>query len=179
MTTMRLPFSASSLSPLLFLGMLLATVPVQADDKHIDVAIQDAGGVFKLEFQNSACPHDPGNKGCVLAERGNAPVISWKLVGATAEAWQLTRLQFSPDGEHWGDPGAPLLDCTVEDFALTPADRLSGTASTARVTADGGKLQIKDENRNQCITHYKLFAAPRAGGGEIDSDPVIDNRGRN
>jgi hypothetical protein len=38
-------------------------------------------------------------------------------------------------------------------------------------------MQIKDDNVNVCTTHYKLVAARRDGSGEIDSDPIIDNKG--
>lgn len=143
--------------------------PVQAQNKHIDVSIVNG----KLVFLNSECPDNPSN-GCVLAERGNAPVISWELKDAVDTGWTFAGLQFSPDGESWGT--APLQDCTVEDFGLSDADRQSGDASTAKIVANGKRLQIKDHNRNQCITHYKLSARSE-NGDYADSDPIIDNRG--
>jgi len=134
-----------------------------AEDKHIDVTVNGN----KLVFLNSECPERPADMGCVMAEFGNSPVISWQLTGAGSEGWRLSRLEFNP---------VPLQDCTVEDFALTDADRRSGAASTAQVVADGRRLQIRDRNRNQCVTRYTLYAVSD-GGAEIDSDPIIDNRG--
>jgi hypothetical protein len=65
----------------------------------------------------------------------------------------------------------------MTDFRLAPEDRQTGLASTASVVANGTRIQIRDGNVNVCETHYKLFAARRDGGGEIDSDPIIVNRG--
>jgi hypothetical protein len=141
----------------------------QAQDKHIDVTIQNG----KLVFLNSECPGNP-EPGCVLAEAGSSPVISWQLKDDAGMDWQFAGLQFSPDGASWGS--APLQDCTVADFGLSEADRQSGSASTAQIVANGKRLQIRDLNRNTCITHYKLSA--RSGNGDhADSDPIIDNRG--
>ena len=145
--------------------------PAQAQDKHIDVSIVNG----KLVFLNSECPGNPTN-GCVLAERGTAPVISWELKGDGDAGWTFAGLQFSSDGVNWGSD--PLQDCTMEDFGLSEADRQSGNASTAQVVANGKRLQIKDLNRNECITHYKL-SARSANGDYADSDPVIENRGGN
>lgn len=158
-------------------ALLLFGNQALAQDPHIDVVVEEQDGGFKLVFENSACEDRPDEKGCVEAKRGSAPIISWALKDGSREAWMFTRLQFSPDGVHWGDPAHPLQDCTMEDFKLAPEDAQSGAASTARVIADGARLQIKDDNRNLCRTHYRLFAAPRNGGAEIDSDPIIDNRG--
>jgi len=158
-------------------SLLLAAPAVQAQDKHIDVAVNQQGGVFKLEFLDSQCPDRPGQKGCIQADHGSSPNLSWELDANSAANWTFTRLQFSPDGVHWGDSAHPLSDCTMEDFSLTEPDRTSGSASSARVVADGKRLQVLDRNRNVCLTHYRIYAAPRSGGPEIDSDPVIDNRG--
>jgi hypothetical protein len=65
----------------------------------------------------------------------------------------------------------------MDDFRLSDTDRNSGNASSASVVANGRRLQVHDLNNNACTTHYKLFARPRAGGAEINSDPVIKNRG--
>lgn len=156
---------------------VLAAPAIQAQDKHIDVAVQDQGGRAKLVFLNSECPDQPAQNGCIQAAHGSSPNLSWELDAASADQWQFTRLQFSADGVHWGDAGYPLADCTVDDFGLTEADRQSGDASSARVVANGKRVQVHDANRNVCQTHYRLYAAPRDGGPEIDSDPVIDNRG--
>jgi len=164
-----------------FLGWALLALAVygqaQAEDKHIDVIVQEQDGVSKLVFLNSACPERPNEHGCIQADHRSSPVISWGLDQASSGEWSFLRLQFSPDGVPWGDPGHPLQDCTMEDFNLAPDDAQSGLASTARVIADGKRMQIKDDNVNVCTTHYKLVAARRDGGGEIDSDPIIDNKG--
>lgn len=163
----------------LCLAVLLAgfCLHAQAQDKHIDVAVDQQGGVFKLVFLNSECPDRQGEKGCIQAAQGSSPNLSWELDSAGNGEWVFTRLQFSPDGVHWGEPSYPLQPCTMDDFGLAPGDAGSGDASTARVLANGKRVQIKDHNRNVCTTHYRIYAAPRDGGAEIDSDPVIDNRG--
>ena len=149
----------------------------QAQDKHIDVTVQEQGGIFKLVFLNSACPERPNERGCIEAGHGSSPNISWQLDDDSSREWSFVRLQFSPDGVHWGDPGHALADCTMSDFRLAPEDRQTGLASTAREVADGKRMQVKDDNVKVCETHYKLFAARRDGSGEIDSDPIIVNRG--
>lgn len=149
--------------PALAALVMLTAGPVAAQDKHINVGVQ--GG--KLVFLNSECPHRPQDMGCVLAEQGTSPVISWQLGGPGSEDWVFVGLDFSP---------VPLQPCTVEDFALSEADRQSGTASSAQIVASGKRLQIRDRNRNECITQYTL-TAQSSDGTEIDSDPVIENRG--
>jgi hypothetical protein len=159
--------------------VLLAIWPAcsMAQDKHIDVTVRQEGAVHKLVFLNSECPDRAGEMGCVMADHGNSPNISWQLDDAGSADWILSRLQFSPDGSNWGDPSHPLTNCTVEDFRLTESDRSTGLASSAQIVSNGRMLKIRDGNRNVCVTHYRLYAMPRAGGMEIDSDPVIDNRG--
>jgi len=148
-----------------------------AQDKHIDVTVRQEGAVHKLVFLNSECPDSPNEKGCVTADRGNSPNISWRLDESASGAWILSRLQFSPDGVHWGDPSHQLEDCTADDFGLSQEDRSTGHASSAQIVANGRMLQIHDSNRNTCTTHYRLYAMPLQGGLEIDSDPIIQNRG--
>jgi hypothetical protein len=155
-----------------------------AQNPHIDVTIIQSGGNDKLDFINSACSDRPGEKGCVLMSRGSKNWISWELDrNSTGEGWVLTRLDFSPDGVHWGDPGYPLSGCTVSAFRLTEQDRITGHASTAQVLGNGKRMRIWDENDNDpqtpCITHYRLTAENINTGNITDSDPVIDNRGRN
>lgn len=154
---------------------LAACSPSQ--DKHIDVTVQEQGDVFKLVFLNSECPERPNDKGCIQAEKGSSPMISWGLDEASSGEWSFSRLQFSPDGVHWGEGGYALKDCTKDAFNLTDGDKQTGIASTAKVVADGKRIQIRDDNENECTTHYRLVAARRDGGGEIDSDPIIDNKG--
>lgn len=149
-------------SGLLVMALLFCSAAF-AQDKHIDVSVQGN----KLVFLNSECSDRPSEMGCVMAERGSSPMISWELTGPGAEQWRFSGLSFSP---------TPLQDCTVADFGLSEADRQSGVASTAQVVAAGKRLQIRDHNRNVCTTQYTLSAVSD-GGRQIDSDPVIDNRG--
>jgi hypothetical protein len=134
-----------------------------AQDKHINVAVNGN----KLVFQNSECPDRPNEMGCVLVERGNAPMISWELGGPGSEGWTLSALKFNP---------VPLQQCTVDDFGLSDADRQTGSASTAQIVSNGKRLQIRDRNRNVCESQYTLIAVS-SDGRQIDSDPVIRNGG--
>jgi hypothetical protein len=152
-----------------------ATVP--AADKQIDLTVFSQGSDFKMQFLNSECQDRPQENGCIEAEHGSSPVLQWELDPASEQYWLLTRLQFSADGVHWGDSAHPLADCTMQAFELEERDRYSGDASSAMVTGNGRKLQIRDRNEEVCQTHYRIHAMPRVGGAEIDSDPLIDNRG--
>jgi hypothetical protein len=167
------------------IGYLLATLlllggsfALHAQNKHIDLTVYHDGTNDKMSFINSECPNRPQDMGCIQTDNNSSPIISWELDSDSNRDWELTRLQFSPDGQNWGDRNFPLQDCTMDDFQLNASDANSGNASSASVTANGRRLQIHDLNDNQCRTHYKLFARPRAGGAEINSDPVIDNTGR-
>jgi hypothetical protein len=164
-----------------FAGLLLLLLawPLAglAQDKHIDVSVVSTGGGYKLVFNNSECPARPNDRGCIQPDFGTSPNLSWELDRDSASDWQLTHLRFSPNGVNWGDPQFPLADCTVQDFGLNPDDRNSGWASTARPTANGQKLMIKNKNVNRCQTHYLLQAQHRSNGQTIDSDPIIDNTG--
>lgn len=166
-------FTRAAVATLLMLGFS----SLAAQDKHIDVIVVDTGDGDKLEFANSECPERRWDKGCVMAEHGNSPNITWRL--PEGSDYVFTRLLFSPDGNSWGDPSRPLQECTVDDFALSEADRFSGIASTARIVSGGKMVMIRDYNRNTCITHYRIYARSMHGGPEIDSDPIIDNRGGN
>jgi len=148
---------------------------VFAQDKHLNLSVVQN----KLVFNNSECPNRPHEMGCVEAPRGSSPNISWELDGQSSQEWALSRLQFSPNGSNWGDPQSPLADCTMEDFGLSPGDRGTGYASSAKVIANGQKMMIRDDNYNECVTHYMIFARHRSSGQEINSHPIIDNRGRN
>ena len=143
--------------------LVFAFGSAQAADKHINVTVSGN----KLVFQNSECPDRPSEMGCITAEYGNSPMISWELTGPGSEQWQFSGLGFGP---------TPLQDCTVADFGLSEDDRRTGQASSAQIVANGKRVQIRDHNRNQCITQYTLRAVS-SGGMEIDSDPIIDNRG--
>ena len=155
---------------------LTASNMAMAQDKHIDVTVAWVGDGYKMQFANSECPERPNQKGCILASHGSSPNISWELDENSSD-WEFTGLQFSPNGVNWGDPGYPLADCTMEDFSLNAGDQQSGRASSAKVVANGRMLKIKDRNINQCITHYLLTARSRSSGEEVDSDPIVENRG--
>ena len=156
---------------------LLGSGLALAQDKHIDVSVVPVGDGHKMQFTNSECPQKPNQKGCILALHGSSPNISWELDRDSNSDWVFTGLQLSPDGVHWGDPAYPLEDCTMEDFSLNPADRQSGEASSAQIVANGRRLKIRDRNINPCVTHYLLTAESTSSGEEIDSDPIIENRG--
>jgi len=186
--TRKLPIGATSVkafsgrmrSATLRIGCALLVVwPAfaAAADKHIDVSVRQEGGGHKLVFLTSECPDRPNDLGCVMAEHGNSPNISWRLDESVANAWIFSRLQFSPDGVHWGDASHPLTDCTVGSFGLDDSSRATGEASSAQILANGRMLQIHDSNRDTCTTHYRLYAMPAGGGMEINSDPIIENRG--
>ncbi len=164
---------------LIFILLIGVSFPLLAADKHIDLKIYNNGSTDKIEFTNDECPVDP-HPGCIeVTVADSSPNISWKLDDADNQNWELTRLQFSPDGLNWGDPGYPLKDCTMENFDLSEDDRDTGHASSAQVLAHGKRIQIQDRHHRtgvDCDTHYKLFAQPRAGGDEINSDPVIRDR---
>lgn len=151
-----------TISVILLLGLAVSE-SLLAQDKHIDVSVNGN----KLVFQNSECPDRPQEMGCVTAEYGSSPVISWELTGPGSEQWSFSGLRFGP---------TPLQECTVNGFGLSDADRQSGAASTAQIVANGKRLQIRDRNTSECITHYTLSAVS-GDGRQIDSDPVIDNRG--
>jgi len=156
---------------------VLASPGVMAADKMIDLTVVGSGTDFKLQFLNSECEDESKEKGCIEAEYGNSPMIKWELDSHGETYWMLTRLQFSADGEHWGDSNYPLADCTVKAFELEERDQFTGNASSAMITGNGRKIQIRNRNEEVCQTYYRIYAMPKAGGMEINSDPMIDNRG--
>lgn len=145
-------------------GLLAVSDALSAQDKHIDVSVSGN----KPVILNSECSDRPNENGCILAGRGTSPMISWELTGLGSEQWSFSDLPFNL---------LPLQDCTVADFGLSQSDRQSGVASTAQIVANGKRLQIRDHSQNQSITQYTLSAVS-ADGMRIDSDPVIDYRGR-
>jgi len=148
---------------IVLLSLIIASEALLAQDKHIDVTVKGS----KLVFLNSECPERPGDMGCIVADYGSSPVISWELTGVGSDGWTFTGLRFNP---------TPLQDCTVADFELSEEDRQSGNASTAQIVASGRRLQIRDRNRSKCTTQYTLTAVS-SDGRQADSDPVIENRG--
>jgi hypothetical protein len=156
---------------------LLAASGLSAKDKMIDLTVVGEGSDFKLQFLNSECSDTSKEKGCIEAEKGNSPMLKWELDSLGETYWMLTRLQFSADGENWGDSNFPLADCTMKAFELEERDQYTGNASAAMISGNGRKIHIKNRNEEECQTYYRIYAMPKAGGMEINSDPIIDNRG--
>ena len=121
--------------PLILLLLISSPFTLFAQDKHVDLTVYHNGTAYKMGFSNSECPESPQDKGCIDVEHGNSPMISWELDATSDQEWELTRLQFSPDGQHWGDASYPLQGCTVDDFRLSDTDRDTGDASSANVVA--------------------------------------------
>lgn len=158
---------------------ILLPINAWAQNPHIDLGVTGSGDGAKIQFQNSACPQEPANRGCVELGHGMQNHVSWELDQDSWQAgWRLTTLFFSPDGSHWGENGYPLNDCTMEDFRLADGDRITGQASTADVLANGKRMRIWDDNKNVCDTWYRIFAT-NINGDQADSDPIIKNRGGN
>lgn len=184
---MNYPARTVPVRAVVLLGIIIAfALPgvALAQNPHIDLKIEVNGGVAKLQFENSECPSRPNDKGCVLMRQGSQNWVSWELdQDSWQSGWRLNNLDFSPDGSHWGDSGHPLSNCTASAFQLTANDMVTGHASTAEVRANGKRMRVWNENDNApgtiCITHYKLSAVNENTGMNADSDPVIDNRGRN
>lgn len=155
-------------------ALWLAPALALAENPHIDVAVRSSGAVAEIVFLNSACPN--GQRGCVQMPRGERNWISWEFDADSARAgWSFESLYFGAADKQTGN----LKDCTVTAFGLSEADRSSGHASTAEIFANGKRLRIWDENDRECVTHYTLRAVNAATGQTAESDPVIDNRGRN
>lgn len=172
MNTSKLPKKMAAL--LVAGGLSLAPALALAENPHIDVAVTSSGGVAEIVFLTSACPN--GRRGCVQMPRGERNWISWELDNDSAQAgWTFESLYFGTADKQTGN----LKNCTVTAFGLSEADRSSGHASTAEIFANGKRLRIWDENDSECITHYTLRAVNKSTGQTAESDPVIDNRGRN
>ena len=148
--------------------------PALAQNVHIDVTVTTAGGVSEIDFLNSQCPN--GKPGCVLMDRNRRDWISWEFDReSAADGWVFTGLYFGNAEKQVGN----LKDCTMAAFVLPEGDRVSGHASTAKITSNGKRIQVWDENDQACITHYTLKARNENTGETAESDPIIDNRGRN
>jgi hypothetical protein len=117
--------------------------------------------------------------GCIEIGKGDSPMLHWELDSIGETYWMLTRLQFSADGENWGDSKFPLQDCTVKSFELESRDQFTGNAASAMITGNGRQVKIMNHNEEACRTYYRIYAMPKAGGMEIHSDtrPVINNMG--
>ena len=155
-------------------ALSLAPLTALAQNPHIDVTVTTSAGVAEIEFLNSACPN--GRPGCVQMQRGQRDWISWEFDQESAQAgWSFESLYFGTAEKQTGN----LKECTMRAFGLAEPDRASGYASTAEIFANGKRLRIWDENEEECITHYTLKAVNKVTGQTAESDPIIDNKGRN
>lgn len=167
------------LTPAFVLLACLASPALLAKEKLIDMTVVGSGSNFKLEFLDSACSDKNAGNGCVEVEKGSSPMLNWELDVNGETYWMLTRLQFSADGENWGNSRFPLNDCSVKDFELEARDQFTGNAASAMITGNGRKVRIMNRNTENCQTYYRIYAMPKAGGMEIYSDarPMISNAG--
>jgi hypothetical protein len=166
--------------PVLLGVVLCCTSPaLLAKEKLVELTVVGSGSDFKLQFLNSQCSDKNAENGCIEAVKGDASMLNWELDSIGETYWMLTRLQFSADGENWGDSNFPLKDCTVNDFELEARDRMTGNAASAMITGNGRMIRIPNRNTEACQTWYRIYAMPKAGGMEIYSDakPLITNQG--
>lgn len=164
---------------ILFVMACFASPVLNAKEKLVDLTVVGSGSDFKIQFLSSLCSDRNAAHGCVETEKGVASMLNWELDGIGETYWMLTRLQFSADGENWGDSKFPLQDCTVKDFELEDRDQFTGNAASAMITGNGRKIKIPNGNTEACQTYYRIYAMPKAGGMEIHSDakPMITNHG--
>ena len=156
----------------ILLAVLLAPTALLAADPKIDLEVISSGGGSKLQFQNSACPSDPGLAGCVEVAKGSKNWINWELSQqAWQDGWVITRLQLKLD-----DP--ELTECIVSDFNVDPN---SGIANDFRVQGNGKFGRNWDNNNcpHEYEVAYLVFARNNNTGEEASSDPIIKNGGRN
>lgn len=170
-----------SIRSLAALGFILccASPSLLAKDTLVELTVVGSGSDFKLQFLNSQCSNKDAEAGCMEAAQGDASMLAWELDSIGETYWMLTRLQFSADGQNWGDSKFPLQDCTVTDFELEARDRMTGNAASAMITGNGRMIRIPNRNAESCQTYYRIYAMPKAGGMEIHSDttPMITNHG--
>ena len=86
-------------------AMFCVLLPISAwgQNPHIDLSVTGSGDSSKIQFLNSACPQEPGNRGCVELGHGMQNHISWELDHDSWQAgWRLTALFFSPDHQEQG-----------------------------------------------------------------------------
>lgn len=157
----------------------LGATPVFAKEKLIDMTVVGSGSDFRIQFLNAQCADKNAENGCVEAEKGDEPMLNWELDSMGETYWMLTRLQFSADGQNWGDSNFPLPDCAVKEFELEDRDQFTGNAASAMVTGNGRKIRVPNHNSQACQVYYRIYAMPKAGGMEIFSDAtsMITNRG--
>jgi hypothetical protein len=164
---------------LLALSACLTSPLVSAKEKIIDLTVVGSGSDFKLQFLSAACENKQAENGCVEVAQGDESMLNWELDSIGETYWMLTRLQFSADGENWGDSKFPLPQCAVEVFALEARDQFTGNAASAMITGNGRMVRIPNNNTEACQAYYRIYAMPKAGGMEISSDarPLITNHG--
>jgi len=150
-----------------------ASPAVLADEKLIDMTVVGSGNDFRLEFLNSGCSDKAQQNGCIEVKKGESATLAWELDVMGETYWMLTRLQFSADGQNWGDSRFPLPDCAVKAFTLEDRDQFTGNAASAMITGNSRKILIGNRNEEECRAYYRIYAMPKAGGMEISSDPMI------
>ena len=148
-------------------ALLLAPLGAQAEDKKIDVTVVSGTAGYKIVFQNSECPGEPGNKGCIKTKKGVKNWLKWDLDSAAkGEGWELSKLRLKIE-----DLPLEIRACAISDFDLDPSD------GTAKSFKDG-----KVKNENDCGQAYEvaydLHAHVPGTNKTADSDPIIRNEGR-
>ena len=157
----------------------LASPGLSANEQLIDMTVVGSGSSFKLQFLDTMCSDKNAENGCVEVKTGSTPMLNWELDVNGETYWMLTRLQFSADGENWGNSRFPLKDCSVKNFELEARDQFTGNAASAMITGNGRIVRVPNLNIETCQTYYRIYAMPKAGGMEIHSDarPMITNAG--
>lgn len=171
--------STTRLLAVFALSACLASPCLFAKEKMVDLTVVGSGSDFRLQFLNAACADKKAENGCVQVEQGDAPVLNWELDSIGETYWMLTRLQFSADGQNWGDSKFPLPECAVKVFGLEARDQFTGNAASAMITGNGRMVKVPNHNTEACQVYYRIYAMPKAGGMEIHSDatPMISNQG--
>jgi hypothetical protein len=167
------------LALLLALLTTLVSPSLSAQDKLIDLTVVGSGSDFKIQFLNSSCSDKAQEVGCIEVQKGESGTLIWELDSMGETYWMLTRFQFSADGVNWGDSRFPLHACNVKNFNLEARDQFTGNAASAMITGNSRKIMINNSNEEECQTHYRIYAMPKAGGMEIHSDsvPMISSPG--
>lgn len=147
------------------LAVLLAPGLAQATDKKIDIYVESG----KLKFDNSECPSDQNDKGCIKTDKGDKNKLKWEFMGADGSNWNLTTLTLLR-----GNLSDADWACAVHDFDL---DSQTGVSGGFTQKSWGGEVRNENDCDNAYEVHYELEAIPSGGGDSINSDPVIRNGG--
>ena len=149
------------------MALLLSPFGAQANDKKIDVTVVTGTAGSKIVFQNSECPGDPGNKGCIKTKKGVKNSLKWVLdSAATDEGWVLSKLRLIIE-----DLPEDIRACAIDDFDLDPSD---GTANSFK----DGKVKNENDCEKAYEVAYELHAMIPGTNKTADSDPIIRNDGR-